>query len=713
MHEEARPDAPDHGPDGCHSHPNHADHGSRDGHADNASHHGHDCPRTVDFDSDAPAAASRRAFLRATGVLGAGAGVAALGIGAAPVALAAAASSSPGSSPSDSARSSDAYDVTAIDTSASGRWRPDPESPRFTVVVMPDTQYLFDQDRIHPAPLEASLRYVLNASAPPDASTSVPSAENVVFLAHLGDLTQNGLANEFAAVGEVFTMLDRKKAAYSVLAGNHDVGSGGNDQRGGTPYLNTFGPKRFSNSPTYRGASPDGYNSYHVFRAAGREWMVLALDWRLSPAGFDWANSVLAAHPTLPTILTTHEIAGADDSGVASLSAYGQQLWDGLINANDQIFLTLNGHYWPPGAATLTNKAGNDVHVHITNYQNRYYGGAAMVRTYSFDLERDIIDVSTFSPWVRQLAAADKASADKKNVLAAQEAELTTSVDRFSMPIDFDARFAGFAPTPPRRSRPAKDVLVRGTVAYWRFDGSGAASGSPVGDSAVIKDLTGCGNDLTKTTVPGTASSALTWSADYHPDQPGHASLYFGGQGSPLHGSYFQTVPYAPLNANSFAHGYTFEAFFKLPADWDSSQSAWTAILSRWGMSGQAGKSGGATDPQEPIATLSLSGDRELQWCVYPLNRTDSSTNWGHELPLGAWWHVAVVNDGRITKMYVDGCEVVRNPATPAVGLTALDYSWLLGGYEYAGTINQVFNGWIGDVRIVDRALRPDQFMNA
>lgn len=669
---------------------------------------GHDCPRTVDFDSAAPAAASRRSFLRATGLLGAGAGAAALGLGSAPAAFAASSNTvspntaSSNTASSNTASSSDIYDITQIDTSGAGRWRPDPENPRFTVVVMPDTQYLFDQDRIHPAPLEASLRYIL------DASDDENGGENVVFLAHLGDLTQNGLVNEFAAIGEVFTMLDRKHAAYSVLAGNHDVGSGSDDQRGDTPYLDAFGPKRFAGSPTYRGASPDGYNSYHIFRAGGREWLVLALDWRLSPAGFAWANSVLAANPTLPTILTTHEIAGADDTGAASLSAYGQQLWDGLINANDQIFLTLNGHYWPPGSTTLTNKTGNDVHVHITNYQNRYYGGAAMVRTYAFDLERGIIDVSTFSPWIRQLASDNKA-----NLLAAQELELTTPVDRFSMSIDFEARFAGFAPVPPRPPRPAKDVLVRGTVAYWRFDGNGGSSGSPVTSSTVIKDLTGNGNDLTMTTVPGTAPSALTWSADFHPDQPGHASVYLGGQGSPLQGSYFQTVPTAPVNGDTFANGYTFEAFFKLPANWDSSQSAWTAILSRWGMSGQAGKHGGATDPQEPIATLSVSGDRELQWCVYPLDRTDSSTNWGHELPLGDWWHVAVVNEGPLIKMYVDGCEVVRNPATPAVGLTTLNYWWLLGGYEYGGTINQVFNGWIGDVRIVNRPLRIDQFMNA
>jgi hypothetical protein len=39
------------------------------------------------------------------------------------------------------------------------------------------------------------------------------------------------------------------------------------------------------------------------------------------------------------------------------------------------------------------------VHVHITNYQDRYYGGAGMIRMYSFDLVRGVIDVETFSPW--------------------------------------------------------------------------------------------------------------------------------------------------------------------------------------------------------------------------------------------------------------------------------------------------------------------------
>jgi hypothetical protein len=62
--------------------------------------------------------------------------------------------------------------------------------------------------------------------------------------------------------------------------------------------------------------------------------------------------------------------------------------------------------------------------------------------------------------------------------------------------------------------------------------------------------------------------------------------------------------------------------------------------------------------------------------------------------------------------MYVQGCPVARNPHTVAVGLTSLGLPWLLGGYEYAGRIDQILHGRLGDVRVVERALSVSQFMN-
>ncbi|MFF2658907.1 LamG-like jellyroll fold domain-containing protein [Kitasatospora sp. NPDC058032] len=661
---------------------------------------GHECgcPRTADLDGDGPAAAGRRRFLRGAGLLGAGVGTVGLGLlGAGPAQAA-----EPGADPATADGAARPAKAAKAEKAKKGRWQPDPDARRFTVVVMPDTQYLFDQDRIHPAPVEASIRYVLDGGVNREDGTD----DNIVFLAHLGDVTENGLPAEFAAVSKVFARLDDAGAAYGVLAGNHDVGSSTDDQRGSTPYLETFGKARAARTSGYHGSSPDGYNTCHVFTAGGRPWMLLSLDWRLSDAGFAWANAVIAANPKVPVILTTHDLAYADDAGRAELSGYGRKLWDRLISGNDQIFLTVNGHYWPPGRTVLRNKAGHDVHVHITNYQDRYYGGAAMIRAYRFDLDRNTVDVSTFSPWIQEIAA------EERNTLAAQQVELTSDVDRFSLAIDFDRRFAGFAPVPQRPARRAAELLVRDTVAYWRFDGGGG-DGTALAPQQVVKDLTGQGNDLLWRSSPGTPDGALTWSAEHHPDQPGHGSLLFKGTRSPVRGSYLETAPTAPLNRETFERGFTVEAFCKLPADWDSGQSRWSALLSRWGTASEAGRSGPGTDADEPVVTLSLSEAPALQWCVYPLNQTGASTCWGHQLPLDRWWHVAVVNDGRLSRMYVDGCEVARNPSTPAVGLATLGRPWMLGGYAYAGVLDKVFHGHIGDVRIVKRALRVREFMTA
>ncbi|MFE3031189.1 LamG-like jellyroll fold domain-containing protein [Streptomyces canus] len=594
----------------------------------------------------AQAGAGRRGFLRATALLGAAA--------TAGVALPTVAEAAPGAS-----------------------WRPDTDSRRFTLAVMPDTQYLFDGPSIDKAPVEASLRYLLEHG----------KDENIVFLSHLGDLTQNGAAPEFAAIGEAFRLLDRRGVGYSVLAGNHDVRSSTTDQRGATPYLDVFGPDRFTGHRTFGGASADGYNTYHLFRAAGREWMVLALDWRLSDQGYAWAKSVLAAHPKTPVVLTTHELVVEDDT----LSDYGRQLWDRLIKDHDQIFLTLNGHYWPAGRATRTNTAGNDVHLHLTNYQNRYFGGAAMIRLYRFDLDRGVIDVETVSPWI--LGRAGKGL----NELERQEIELSGDADRFSVGIDFEKRFSGFDPVPARAARPASRMLIPGTAAYWRFDS--AVSGT-------VRDQSGQGNDLTVVSVGG---GSLGWSADHHPDQPGHGSLEFQGWKSPLKGAYLQTVDKAPLNSAVLKDGYTIEVFYRMPADWDPDHNAWAGLVSRRGTGGAAGKTG--DDPDEPLATLSLSNDREPQWAMRPLNQEGIATNWGQETPLETWWHLAVVNDGRHTTLYVQGCPVVRNPKASAVGITSVGLPWLVGGYTYADKIDQIFHGRLGDVRIVSRALPVSSFM--
>ncbi|MFE9952799.1 LamG-like jellyroll fold domain-containing protein [Streptomyces sp. NPDC005531] len=581
-------------------------------------------------------------------------------------------------------------------TAGSGSHRFDAESPRFALAVLPDTQYLFDADSADPEPLKETFHYLV----------AQRQEANIAFMTHLGDVTEHGSEEEIGLAADTFRTI-HGKVPYSVLAGNHGINSGTDDQRGDTAYLRAFGPQRFTSMPTFGGASPDGYNSYHVLQAAGREWLVLALDWRASEKGLAWAQGVLDAHPTLPVVLTTHDIAWAEDNGQAHLSDNGQRLWDRIIRGNDQIFMALGGHYWPPGRTVLTNDAGHDVHVHITNYQDRYYGGAGMVRLYSFDLVRQVVDVETFSPW---FLARDP---EKRTPLEAETIELTGPVDRFSLDIDFEERFQGFAPVVPPAPRPASRVMPRGTVAYWRFDSSGLAgagtAGSAVGAGTVARDLSGHGNDLRVQLLHDSASKALTWSGDHHAEQPAHASLRFDGGKSPDRGAILTTAAQAPLNSLTFSSGFTIETFIKLPEPFEGDH-AWMGILSWEGRNGDAGKTTGWST-EEPTCSLNVTPERFLQFVLYPHVQDADPTSWSHALPVGRWTHIAVVNNGHRTVMYVDGSQIARNPSQPATGIATLGKPFVIGGTQFAEQFGQSFYGWIGDTRIVNRALTPKDFM--
>ena len=556
---------------------------------------------------------------------------------------------------------------------------------RFALAVLPDTQYLFDADSADPAPLRETFRYLLDQ-------------RDVVFMTHLGDVTEHGTAEEIGLAGDCFRRLDGR-LPYSVLAGNHDVQSSTDDQRGDSAYLKAFGPHRFARMPTFAGASADGYNSAHLLDAGGRRWLVLALDWRISDRGLAWAQGILDKHPRIPAIVTTHDLAYADEAGVAALSGNGQRLWDRLIKRNDQIFLTLNGHYWPPGRTVLRNDAGRDVHVHITNYQDRYYGGAGMVRTYTFDLARNTIDVETFAPWflAKQPAA--------RTPLEAETIELTGPTDRFSLEIDFAGRFAGFDPPALPAPRPAAAVVDRHTAAYWRFDGAGQS----VADCATVRDLTGKGNDLTVRRLANSGPDILTVSTEHHPGQPAHASLRFDGGKGPDRGAILHTAPNAALNSMTFGGGYTIEVFLKLP-DPFVGDHAWMGILSWEGRSGDAGKHSGWS-PLEPTCSLNLSPERFLQYVVYPADRDADPTSWSHALPVGRWTHVAVVNDGRRTTLWVDGSKIARNPSEASHGIATLGRPFVIGATSFDLRYDQGFYGWLGDVRITARALAPRQFL--
>jgi len=172
-----------------------------------------------------------------------------------------------------------------------------------------------------------------------------------------------------------------------------------------------------------------------------------------------------------------------------------------------------------------------------------------------------------------------------------------------------------------------------------------------------------------------------------------------------------RTAATAPLNSAKFDTGYTIETFVKLP-DPFVGPHAFMGIFNWEGRAGEAGKTSGYS-PDEPTCSLNVSSESYFQFVVFPADRDAELTSWSHAIPPGRWTHIAIVNNVRQTVIYVDGSEIARNATGPSRGIATLGKPFAIGGTQNANKYGQGYYGWVGDTRIVARALRVEEFLTA
>ena len=171
--------------------------------------------------------------------------------------------------------------------------------------------------------------------------------------------------------------------------------------------------------PTFGGAYEVGKmeNTYHLFSAGGRDFIVLSLEWGPRDAVVTWADGVMAANPRRYGILVTHAYMNNNDRrydindtahpqdfnphqyGTAGGVNDGEELWQKLVRKHAFV-LTLNGHVLGDGTgylASVTDK-GNTCHQIMSNYQFRALGGEGYLRVMSFQEDNKTIKVQTYSP---------------------------------------------------------------------------------------------------------------------------------------------------------------------------------------------------------------------------------------------------------------------------------------------------------------------------
>lgn len=287
----------------------------------------------------------------------------------------------------------------------------------FSLLVLGDTQYLFDGGRNRPDLLAETFSEVVRLQT----SGAISPVRHVI---HVGDVTEHGWAEEceraFAALAGGREALGG--VAMTIATGNHDVAGGSRDDRGGTPFSAAFGPGSALLQGTHLASAvdhgPGGYSSWRrVTLPEGSELGILALDWDPTDAGWDWAAETLSANTSVPTVVVCHDVAHD-----AALTARGLRL-DELLFAHPLAFLVLGGHHWPSTRVTTPGRE-----YHAINHQELPFGGAGTARIYDFDPSTGSCQAITFSAALRHPDVLRSVAARRRLALARPE-------DQFAFPL--------------------------------------------------------------------------------------------------------------------------------------------------------------------------------------------------------------------------------------------------------------------------------------
>lgn len=299
-----------------------------------------------------------------------------------------------------------------LDVTFYGREKPMPfAGTDFCIAVLPDTQ-----------------NYAREAAGNGDAVKEMWFAQtdwivanrvsqNIVYVAHLGDIVQNGdikdgKANltEWRNATNAMYRLENPATTglphgipYGMAVGNHDQEPIGDEDGTTTHYTRYFGISHFSGRPYYGGYfSDNGDSHYDVFSASGLDFIVLYFEYgRYGSSILNWANNVLAAHPNHRAIAITHHMGS--DKTPSSFSTQGSAIFNAL-KVNTNLFLLLGGHVAANGGEGSRSDTylGRTIRTFISDFQGWLNGGNGFMRLMYFSPSNNLVTIKTYSPWLNE-----------------------------------------------------------------------------------------------------------------------------------------------------------------------------------------------------------------------------------------------------------------------------------------------------------------------
>ncbi len=294
---------------------------------------------------------------------------------------------------------------------------PEPVKGGVTFVVVPDSQ-----------------KYVWNRPELYTLQTGWIAANvgkyNLVRLLHVGDVTQHNNRGEWEAARRAHRVYEGLIPAI-YASGNHDIGLNGKSTDRDSLFSEMIPISAYRAQGGFGGVydrePARSENSYHVFEAAGRKWLVLALEFGPRDDVLRWANEVVDRHPKHSAVLVTHAYLRADGarfdrrvgtpgqkrpnkgfdhylqlSKAATGFNDGGDMWDKLVSRHANFVLVLSGHVCTSAHLVSTGIKGNTVHQVLVDYQDAEQGGNGWLRLLQIFPDGRTVRVRDYTPLLDQ-----------------------------------------------------------------------------------------------------------------------------------------------------------------------------------------------------------------------------------------------------------------------------------------------------------------------
>lgn len=281
----------------------------------------------------------------------------------------------------------------------------------FSIAVLPDTQYYLAQAQLggNFDMFKAQIDWIKKNQV----------KENIAYVAHMGDVTENGdnpvtaRAEWYLAKTALYGLENPVSIPYGLAVGNHDQFPSQYPIKGSTSgYNQYFGIKHFEGRPYYGGHYGENNDShYDLFTAGGVDFIVLFLEYDAfneDQAGmYSWANQVLAKYTSRKAIVVSHSIlhfnpVTGSNTPQAPFNAQGKAIYESL-KSNPNLFMMLCGHVGDNGEGYRTETyKGHTIKAFLNDYQSRPNGGNGLMRLYKFSVKHNELSVRTFSPYAKE-----------------------------------------------------------------------------------------------------------------------------------------------------------------------------------------------------------------------------------------------------------------------------------------------------------------------